>query len=95
MNKKLPKIYQCSENLITNNKDSYYSFSKEEKGIDKEPVQRNNFISNNFFEYFNKNVEIVTFDDRVINTRILSKRDSHILLGDGTYLEINNIKSIN
>lgn len=95
MNKKLPKIYHSDETLTSNNRDSYYSFSKENSDKIKKIVETPKKELNNFFSYFNKEVTIITIDDKILNTRILSKRNDLILLEDGTYLNLNKIKSIN
>ena len=92
MNKKLPKIYQCTEKIKTNNNESFYSYKENNVKIEK---KQDNIKIDNFFKYFNNYVEIVTFDNKIINTKILSKRGERLLLENGTYIEIKNIKSIN
>lgn len=82
---KLPKIYH-NDKVISNNKKTFVNSSKE---IDDKSVEDKNFLN-----YFNKNVEIILNDGSIYHCKILSKRNSQLLLSDGTYIKIENIKSI-
>ena len=48
----------------------------------------------NFFSLFNKNVTIILKNNEIINTKILSKYDSKILIKDGRFIDIKDIKDI-
>ena len=100
MNKKLPNVYHNNENITTNNKDIFISYQEVKKIIkDKEPkkIIKNEEVNKNinFFKYFNKQVKVTLSNNEVIYTKILSKKDNKVLLSNGTYLNIEEIKSIN
>lgn len=93
MNKRLPDINKINNKITTNNKKTYYSFYNEshEKNINN---TSDILTEENFFKYFNRNVEIILFDASIIKTKILSKIDNKLLLEDGSYLEVGKIKNI-
>lgn len=82
---KLPKIYH-NDSVISNNRKTFFNSHEEIVG---ERVE-----DNNFFNYFNKNVEIILIDGSICHCKILSKRNNQLLLSDGTHIKIENIKSI-
>ncbi len=93
MNKKLPNINKINNKITANNKKTYYSFNNERQ--EKNINEVIDFLTEeNFFKYFNRNVEITLSNDSIIKTKILSKIDNKILLEDGTYLDLGKIKNI-
>lgn len=94
MNKKLPNIYKGENNINSNNKKSYYSFSNNIKKEEKEKEYIKPFNADNFFNYFNKIVIIELMSGEIINTKILSKLGDRVLLENGNYLELDKIKNI-
>lgn len=93
MNKKLPNINKINNKITVNNKKTYYSFNNERQ--EKNINEVIDFLTEeNFFKYFNRNVEITLSNDSIIKTKILSKIDNKILLEDGTYLDLGKIKNI-
>ena len=94
MNKKLPKVYHNTEQIKTNNKNIFMSY--QEKNIKRESKKIEKTKEKiNFFEYFNKQVKIILNNNEELTTKILSKKDNKILLSNGTYLHIDEIKKIN
>ncbi len=93
MNKKLPNINKINNKITANNKKTYYSFNNERQ--EKNINEVIDFLTEeNFFKYFNRNIEITLSNDSIIKTKILSKIDNKILLEDGTYLDLGKIKNI-
>ncbi len=97
MNKKLPEIFKNNDKIESNNKKSYYSYAENERIVsptnDNYSAEKKNDL-NNFFQYFNKRVDIELDDGNITNTKILSKIDNRILLENGSYLDISKIKNI-
>lgn len=95
MNRKLPNIYKSDKRIKSNNKDAYYSFkdSNENTSITEKSTEINKF-DDNFFQYFNKDVEIELTDGKYVNARILSKSGNRIMLNDGSYVDIGKIRNI-
>lgn len=96
MSKKLPDIYKSKDNITSNNKKSYYSFSNStnKNEIEVEKMNKEPFDTDNFFQYFNRFVEIDLIDNTTIKTKILSKLDNRILIENGTYIELEKVKKI-
>ena len=95
MNKKLPKIYHNNEVKLSTNKKAYYSYRDNiEEGTDFEYTEVSRNLDNNFFNYFDKIVNIILIDGTSMKTKILSKLNNRILLVDGTYLDVDKIKEI-
>ena len=93
MNKKLPNINKINNKITANKKKTYYSFNNERQ--EKNINEVIDFLTEeNFFKYFNRNIEITLSNDSIIKTKILSKIDNKILLEDGTYLDLGKIKNI-
>lgn len=95
MNRKLPNIYKSDKRIKSSNRDAYYSFkdSNENILIDKKSTE-SSYFDDNFFQYFNKDVEISLKDGKYINARILSKSGNRVMLNDGSYIDVGNINSI-
>ena len=93
MSKKLPDIYKSKDNITSNNKKSYYSFSNStnKNEIEVEKMNKEPLDTDNFFQYFNRSVEIDLIDNTTIKTKILSKLDNRILIENGTYIELESV----
>lgn len=91
MNKKLPGIYKGNDySHVNNNKKIFYSGNKEQI-IENDNINNKSYIN----EYtLNTPVIIETYDDNVIKTKIVSKRNDHILTSDNKIIKTSNIKSI-
>lgn len=94
MNKKLPNLYRCNKQIMTNNKKTYYSLNNKQEKNNNEN-KSNSETTINYFYYFNKKVKIITNENETIETKILSKNNNKLLLEDGTYIKVEQIKSIN
>ncbi|MBO5376686.1 MAG: hypothetical protein J6A52_07560 [Bacilli bacterium] len=90
MNKKLPKIYHCDDSNLSTNKCSYYSYQDSRNILSTSEK----IVDDNFFNYFDRDVNIVLVDGTTINNRILSKLNNKVLLANGTYLNVDEIKEI-
>lgn len=95
MNRKLPNIYKNDERIKSSNKDAYYSFKNSNDNVlqNEKNTESSNF-DDNFFQYFNKDVEIEFKDGKYVNARILSKSGNRIMLNDGSYVDISKINNI-
>ena len=93
MTKKLPKVYKASDNIKAVNESWYSSYIKREDDSSQN-VLENSVNDFNFFSFFNKNVTIILKNNEIINTKILSKYDSKILIKDGRFIDIKDIKDI-
>lgn len=93
MTKKLPKVYKAGEEIKSVNKSWYSSYVKREEDSSTN-ILENSVNDYNFFSLFNKNVTIILKNSEIINTKILSKYDSKILIKDGRFIDIKDIKDI-
>jgi len=94
MNRKLPNIYKNDEKIKSSNKRTYYSFRDSKEIIENEKSTEEVNFNNNFFQYFNKDVEIELTDGTIINARILSKSQNRIMLNDGSHIDVSKIRNI-
>lgn len=95
MNRKLPKIYHNDETKLSTNKEAYYSYrDNNDAEVNNGYAEESRSIDNNFFNYFDKIVNIKLIDGTSMKTKILSKLNNRILLVDGTYLDVDKIKEI-
>ena len=82
---KLPKIFHNDE-IISNNKKSYFN--------NKKTVDLNKKEKIDYFNYINKNVVVVLNSDDYAKGIVISVQKDYILLNDGTYIKLNDIKEI-
>lgn len=92
---KKPEIFKpIIEHKLNNNKNTYYSFVKEEiKEIKEDPVDTlDRLIKNNSY-IFNKNIKIIT-KDKEYNTKIAGKIGKKVITLDGDSINIDDIEVI-
>lgn len=85
---KLPSIFHNNNNLTSNNKNSFNTFTKSKKEV------KDNSISidkDNLINYFNKRVVVGLKSGNEIEGVLISKRNDKILLDTKDYINIKDI----
>ena len=90
MNKKLPKIYKGNDYSHVNNNKKIFHLSEKKYNYDNGKLNScniDNYIINSL-------VLIETYDNKIIKTKIVSKRTNYIVTSENKIIKTDEIKSI-
>ena len=82
---KLPKIFH-NEEIISNNKKSYFDSKKSDSFNKKDKID--------YYNYINKNVIVALNNGDYAKGIVISVQKDYILLNDGTYIKYSDIKEL-
>ena len=87
---KLPSIFHSNSKVMSNNKNSFNSFDREEEVNDRDT----SFDKDLLINYFNKSVVVELRNGNKSSGILVSKRNDKILLNTGEYIDIKDIVSV-
>ena len=84
---KLPTLYR-NNNIVSNNRNTFVNYEK------INGKEENKILEINYYELFNKNIEITLNKGNVERGILLSKNNNYLLLSTGNKYNIDEIKEI-